>query len=91
MALVLSFGIALIFQAFLLCRPFAKNWDLLLPGTCGSVKESFFSDGIINIVIDLAMIILPIPMVWQLQMSQKRKIALTVVFALGISYVIRSG
>ena len=36
------------------------------------------------------MIILPMPMVWQLQMSQQRKIALTVVFALGILYVIRS-
>ena len=91
MALVLSFGIGLILQAFLICRPFAKNWDPLLPGTCGSSKASFSADGIINIVIDLAMIFLPMPMVWQLQMSQQRKIALTVVFALGILYIIRRG
>ena len=37
------------------------------------------------------MIILTMPMVWQLQISQQRKIALTVVFALGILYVICSG
>ena len=91
MALVLSFDIGLILQAFLICRPFAKYWDSLLPGTCGSPKASFLADGIINLVIDLPIIILPMPMVWQLQMSQQRKLALTVVFALGILYVMRSG
>ena len=88
MAFVLSFGSGVILQAFLICRPFAKNWD---PGTCGSSKASFLAEGIINIVIDLTMIILPMPMIWQLQMSQPRKISLTVVFALGILYVICSG
>ena len=92
MAFVISFGIGLILQVFLICRPFAKNWDPLLPGTCGSIKTALLADGIINIVIDLAMIILPMPMVWQLQqMSQQRKLALTVVFALGVLYVIRNG
>ena len=91
MAFVLSFGVGIILQAFLNCRPFAKNWDPLLPGFCGPIKASLVADGIINVVIDLAMIILPMPMVWQLQMSQQRKLALTVVFALGILYVIRNG
>ena len=90
MAFVLSFGIGLILQAFLICRPFHKIWDPLLPGTCGSSKAAFLADGIVNFVIDLTMIILPMPMVWQLQMSQQRKIALTVVFGLGILYVTRS-
>lgn len=90
MIFVLSFGIGLILQAFLICRPFAKNWDPTLPGTCGSSTASFLADGIINIVMDLTMILLPMPMVWQLQMSQQRKIALTIVFALGILYVVSS-
>lgn len=91
MALVLSFGIGLILQAFLICRPFAKNWDPLLPGTCGSSTASFLADGIINIFMDLAIIVLPMPMIWQLQMSQQRKIALSVVFALSILYVFSRG
>ncbi len=90
MAFTLVFGIGLILQAFLICRPFAKNWDPLLPGTCGSSTASFLADGIINIVIDLTMIILPMPLVWQLQMSQQRKLALSAVFALGILYVFPS-
>ena len=90
MALVLSFGVGLILQAFLICRPFHKVWDPLVPGTCGSSRAAFLADGIVNLAIDLAMIILPMPMVWQLQMSQQRKIALSVVFGLGILYMIPS-
>ncbi|CAF9925205.1 hypothetical protein IMSHALPRED_006410 [Imshaugia aleurites] len=84
MALVLSFGIGLNLQAFLICRPFAKNWNRLLPGTCGPVTAPFLADSSINILMDLAIVVLPMPVVWQLQMVQKRKIALTIVFALGV-------
>ena len=90
MAFILLFGISLVLQTFLLCRPFAKIWDGLLPGTCASGKAIFLASGIINIVIDLIMIILPMPLVWQLQMSQQRKFALSAVFALGILYVFPS-
>lgn len=87
MVLVLSFGVGLILQAFLICRPFAKNWNPLLPGICGSSKASFLGDGIINVIIDVTMVILPMPMVWRLHMASQKKIALTAVFAVGILYV----
>ena len=87
MALVISFGFGATLQAFLICRPFAKNWNPSLPGTCGDSVASFLADGIINLIVDLAVITLPMPMIWRLQMSQQRKIALTIVFALGIMYV----
>ena len=88
MSLVLAFGIGLILEALLTCRPFAKSWDPVLHGTCASFKASFLADGIINILIDLAIVLLPMRMVWRLQhVSKQRKIALTAVFALGILYV----
>ena len=86
--LVLSFGVGLILEAFLKCRPFAAKWDPLLHDTCSSFKTSLLADGIINIVLDLTIVILPMRLVWRLQkISQQRKIALTIVFALGILYV----
>ena len=88
MSLVLTFGIGLILEAFLACRPFAKSWDPLLHGTCASFKTSLLADGIINIVIDLVIVLLPMRVVWRLQhISKQRKMALTAVFALGILYV----
>lgn len=90
MTFVLLFGIGLILLAVLICQPLAKYWDPLLPGTCGSNTASFLAGGIINIVTDVTIVILPMPMVWRLQMAQQRKIALTIAFSLSILYVIAS-
>ena len=88
MFLVIAFGTGLFLEAFLTCRPFAKLWDPFLQGTCVSFKPGFLADGIINIVIDLAIVLLPMRMVWRLQhVSKQRKVAFTAVFALGILYV----
>ena len=83
MALVVSFGVGNILLAFLICRPFAKNWNLLLPGTCGSTKDSVIATSIVNFIVDLIIISLPMPMIWRLQMAKTRKIALTTIFSLG--------
>lgn len=88
MSLVTTFGIGQILEAFLTCRPFAKTWDPVLQGTCALFKTGFLADGIINIVTDLAIVLLPMRVVWRLQhVSKQRKIALTAMFALGILYV----
>ncbi len=49
-AVVISFGIGAILQAFLLCRPFAKNWNPLLPGVCGSSTQTILAEAIINMI-----------------------------------------
>ena len=40
--------------------------------------------GIVNIFIDVTILIMPLPMVWALQMSKKQKIAVSGVFMLGL-------
>ena len=87
-AVIISFGIGTILQAFLLCRPFAKNWDPLLPGVCGSSAETILAEAIINMIVDVAIILLPMPLIWQLQMAQRKKVALTIIFGLGLVYVL---
>lgn len=84
MTLVVLFGLGNVLQAFLLCRPFAKNWYTLLPGSCGSIRASVLSLSIINMTVDLIIVALPMPMIWRLQMAKKRKIGLTITFALGL-------
>lgn len=83
MTFPISFGIGNTLMAFLICRPFAKNWDPLLPGVCGSAIKALVATSVINLVVDLMIIVLPMPMVWQLQMAARKKIALTMTFGLG--------
>ena len=66
------------------CRPFAANWNPKLPGSYCINKEAFFRYGSIpNILTDVAMLILPIKVVWNLHTSTRLKIGLFVTFTAG--------
>ena len=55
----------------------------LLPGVCGSNVEGVLATSAINLSVDLIIIILPMPMIWRLQMATRRKVAITITFGLG--------
>ena len=85
--LILAFGVAVIPGNFLFCRPLSKAWNPLQPGVCGNPTQSLIAFSSVNMAIDLIIIILPVPMVWGLQMATWRKVKLTIIFALGSLYV----
>ncbi|TID21244.1 P-loop containing nucleoside triphosphate hydrolase protein [Venturia nashicola] len=82
--LIILWNISNILAAFLICRPLARNWDLTVPGTCGSQPRFYFSMGMVNIVTDIALIVLPIPYLYGLQMSMQKKLIATGMFSVGI-------
>ncbi|KAI0380182.1 hypothetical protein F5Y04DRAFT_100416 [Hypomontagnella monticulosa] len=68
------------------CRPIRFNWEL---GTdvaqhCGNLSLKFLLSAIFNLVLDVCILILPMPMLWTLHMSARKKVAITLVFGLGI-------
>lgn len=89
MAYVIAFGIAVVISDFLTCRPLSKAWNPLQPGVCENPVNSAIALSSCNMATDLIIILLPMPMIWGLQMATRRKIELTVVFALGFLYVQR--
>ena len=73
------------------CNPFKANWEPTLPGAKCIDKENFFRYGSVpNIVTDLAMLIIPIPVVWGLKASTRMKIGLTITFVIGSMGLITS-
>ncbi|KAI0858072.1 hypothetical protein F4860DRAFT_527435 [Xylaria cubensis] len=73
-----------ILVAFLLCRPLAFNWDTTIPGGyCGNRNAAFLASGILNLILDISVIVLPLPMLWGLHMPIYRKIGLTLLFSVG--------
>ena len=87
-AVVVCFGFGVFLQEFLLCRPFAKYWNPLLPGVCGSQSATILAEAIINMLLDIAIFSLPMPLVWRLQMTPRRKIRVTIIVGLGFMYVL---
>ena len=83
-ALVVTWNIANILAAFLICRPLSKNWNFALPGTCGSQPSFYFSMGIVNLITDAVIIALPMPYLYKLRIAWRRKLAVMALLSIGV-------
>ena len=86
MGLSAALLVAVLLEVGLLCRPFEYNWNKYIPGTCGNTTQAYEAVGILNLFADLTIIILPMPVLWRLQLPVAKKVALTFVFGVGILY-----
>lgn len=85
LGLNIAWGICICMAAWALCTPVAYAWDRSIPGGhCLDREWALISLGIISIIIDVCIFILPIPMVWTLHLPRKSKIALSVIFGVGL-------
>ena len=89
-AFVVAHGLASLLVAFFQCVPFAKILDFTVPGTCIDLMRWSQLMSIPNVISDIALIALPIPQIWSLQMSKPQKAGLTVVFVLAGFNIIAS-
>ncbi|KAI1643796.1 uncharacterized protein F4817DRAFT_348677 [Daldinia loculata] len=71
---------------FAICRPIKYNWEVGPAALqhCGNLSMKFLLSSIFNLTLDVCILVLPMPMLWTLQLNSRKKIALTVVFGLGI-------
>ena len=74
-----------------LSRPLKAYWDFVpptwhphYPYKCRNIGNFFFISSIVNTVQDFVMIILPIPIVWKLELPLRQRIAVISVFFLGL-------
>lgn len=58
-------------------------------GACDNVTHLSIISSVLNILTDIAILILPIRQVWKLQVSTKQRIGVLFVFALGSLYVVQ--
>lgn len=74
---------ALVFQ----CWPIAKVWNAALDGECASLGKFALGNIIPSIIIDVFILLLPLPILWRLQMELDKKVLITAVFVCGYLYV----
>ncbi|KIW24041.1 uncharacterized protein PV07_09780 [Cladophialophora immunda] len=77
-------GVTFILTSCFSCWPVAYYWDKSIKGGhCVDLMAFWFSFSGFNIVTDLAVWVLPMPVLKSLQLPRKQKISLIAVFALG--------
>ncbi|KAL4889363.1 hypothetical protein BDV59DRAFT_205350 [Aspergillus ambiguus] len=73
-----------------ICVPVQKLWYPDIPGRCINQVATWIANAISTILTDLAILLLPIPQVWRLQLRLSEKLALTFAFGLGFFVVFAS-
>lgn len=72
---------------FLICIPAEFFWDKSVGGTCLDSLALWFANAALNIVTDIAILIIPLRIILQIQLPRKQKMWLVLVFAIGGMYV----
>lgn len=88
MGLCVSFLIVFISIFMTQCKPIAASWKPAL-GHCRPIQHQELASVSINMVLDLLIVLLPMPIIWRLQMRLSKKIELTVLFSIGLLSVWR--
>ncbi|KAH7018389.1 uncharacterized protein B0I36DRAFT_368412 [Microdochium trichocladiopsis] len=87
-AIVICWGIAFFFASLFECYPIQQIW-LSLYGTpehdlyCYQYLPMFYATSITNMLIDVLILVTPVPKIWTLRMPMQQKIAVSGIFMLG--------
>ncbi|KAK3294177.1 uncharacterized protein B0H64DRAFT_462781, partial [Chaetomium fimeti] len=72
---------------FFQCRPLALTWDPSVEGTCippSNLKFAAFFNSSVAVLTDILFALLPVPILWNVQMNWKVKSAVAAILSLGI-------
>ncbi|KAI0379556.1 hypothetical protein F5Y04DRAFT_271863 [Hypomontagnella monticulosa] len=88
--IVVMYCIASVTATIFQCTPVDKAFDKGLKGTCIDNGEFWYANAGFSIATDVIILLLPMPLVYALQIPRVQKAALIMVFALGVFVVITS-
>ncbi|KAI1142681.1 hypothetical protein F5Y05DRAFT_126815 [Hypoxylon sp. FL0543] len=82
-AYIWLWGISELLVAIFQCKPIRYQWDKSIEGHCIDQLSYYRWVSVPNIIHDIAMLVLPAPVVWKLQVRLRQKLALSCVFLIG--------
>jgi len=84
--LVIMWFLASFIDSILECIPVQAEWNTTIQHPkCQDIREAALATGISNLIFDIIILALPVPMIWRLKMDTRVKASLTFIFLLGIS------
>ena len=83
--LVLSilYGLVVILEVFLICRPLAVDWNPHVRGKCADQIVSYLVLEIIGLLIDFTILVTPLPLILRLDIDWRRKMSIVAMFSMG--------
>ncbi|VUC28230.1 unnamed protein product [Clonostachys rosea] len=90
-AIIIGYTIGINLPLIFACQPIQKSWDATIThGHCLNLPSLYIATAVANIVSDIILFILPLPMVVGLHIPRRQKIGLVIIFGIGSLTVITS-
>lgn len=77
--------VAVLISLILQCNPPQKAWKQTIPGSCQDPYNWWLASGLSSFILDLIILLLPLPMLWRLQVRPSRKGLIIAIFLSGYS------
>ena len=77
------FYIIFFFVPIFLCRPRSKIWNPDEQGHCLKIFDLYIASASFNMISDIAMLSVPVYLIWNLHMSVRRKVGVSLIFGTG--------
>ncbi|KAF5025989.1 hypothetical protein F66182_1930 [Fusarium sp. NRRL 66182] len=90
LAICICWSLYTVLIAFFICLPVESAWGAAVPERCGDSTAAYAAVAILDIASECIIVVLPMKLVYDLQMSRAHKIALTGVFGAGVITIIFS-
>ena len=84
---VLAYSLVQTIAVIFHCVPVQAAWNPRVQGKCINVNAVFITMGVLNAITDFVTLILPMPILWSLQMPRAKKVQVMLIFLLGGLYV----
>ena len=84
------FFVGIVFADCLICQPISYRWDRMVGGSgfCGDQKSLDLFIGIFNLLLDVTVVVMPMPVLWGLKLAVGKKVMLSGMFGVGTAYVL---
>ena len=81
LTIIWSFAVVLV--SCLQCQPMAAIWDESVEGSCIDDGAFLVATGVMNMITDLILLVLPLPVIWTMQKTKVERITLGGIYLVG--------
>ena len=83
LVLTILYGLVVILEVFLICRPLAVDWNPHVDGKCADQIVSYLVLEILGLLIDFTILVTPIPVILRIQMYWRLKMQIVALMSMG--------
>jgi len=83
LVVIVLFGVSSVITGIFTCTPISYFWNRTIEGHCINEAAFWFTNAAINIITDIILWAMPLPVLNSLQLPSRQKYGLMIVFAIG--------